>query len=89
MATPTHFPAAHQTSLFGTDLLLQLDPKEPLLALAQAIPWEELEREFGRHYCPGVGRPALPVRLLVGLLLLKQLEDLSDEKVVLAFKQNP
>ena len=89
MPTPSHFPAAHQTSLFGTDLLLQLDPKEPLLALAQAIPWEELEREFGRHYCPGVGRPALPVRLLVGLLLLKQLEDLSDEKVVLAFKQNP
>jgi transposase, IS5 family len=79
----------HQTSLFGTDLLLQLDPKEPLLALSQAIPWLDLERELGRHYCPGVGRPGLPIRLLVGLLLLKQLEDLSDEKVVLAFKQNP
>ena len=26
---------------------------------------------------------------MVGLLLLKQLEDLSDEKVVLQFKQNP
>lgn len=57
--------------------------------LAQAIPWAELEREFGRHYAPGAGRPGLPVRLMVGLLLLKQMEDLSDEKVVLAFKQNP
>jgi transposase, IS5 family len=86
---PTFTPAAHQTNLFGTDLLTQLDPAEPLLALAQAIPWAELEREFGRHYCPGLGRPGLPVRLMVGLLLLKQLENLSDEKVVLAFKQNP
>jgi transposase, IS5 family len=89
MPASAYNPAAHQTSLFGTDLLLQLDPNEPLLALAQAIPWADLEREFGRHYCPGAGRPALPVRLMVGLLLLKQLEDLSDEKVVLAFKQNP
>lgn len=89
MPTLSPFYAAHQTSLFGTDLLLQLDPNEPLLALAQAIPWVELEREFGRHYCPGVGRTALPIRLMVGLLLLKQLEGLSDEKVVLAFKQNP
>ncbi len=89
MTTPSHFLAAYQTSLFDTDLLLQLDPKEPLLALVKAISWVELEREFRQHYCPGVGHPALPIRLMVGLLLLKKLEDLSDEKVVLAFKQNP
>ena len=28
------------------------------------------------------GRPAKPVRLMVSLLLLKQLEDLSDEQVI-------
>ncbi len=28
----------HQTNLFGTDLLQQLDPRDPLLQLAQAIP---------------------------------------------------
>ncbi len=89
MTSPVDTPSAHQTSLFGPDLLLQLDPTEALLALAKAIPWPDLEREFGRHYCPGVGRPGLPIRLMVGLLLLKQLENLSDEKVVLAFKQNP
>jgi IS5 family transposase len=81
--------SGHQTNLFGTDLLLQLDANDPLLALARAIPWPELEREFGRHYCPGVGRPALPIRLMTGLLLLRQMEDLSDEQVVRAFKQNP
>jgi hypothetical protein len=30
-----------------------------------------------------------PIRLMVGLLLLKQLENLSDERVVLQFKRNP
>lgn len=72
MTTAADTPPCHQTSLFGTGLLLQLDPKKPLLALAQAIPWVDLEREFGRHYIPGVSRSALP-RLMAGLLLLKQL----------------
>jgi hypothetical protein len=29
------------------------------------------------------GRPAKPIRLIVGILLLKQIENLSDENVVL------
>ena len=28
----------HQTNFLGTDLLLQLDPRDPLLRLAQVIP---------------------------------------------------
>ena len=35
------------------------------------------------------GRPAKSIRLMVGLLLLKQLENLSDERVVEAWVQNP
>ena len=31
----------------------------------------------------------LQIRLMVGLLLLKQLENLSDENIVLQFKRNP
>jgi transposase, IS5 family len=59
MLTPSS--NGHQTNLFGIDLLLQLDPNDPLLVLARAIPWQELERDLGCHYCPGVGRPALPI----------------------------
>lgn len=79
----------HQTNLFGTDLLLQLDPNDPLLRLARAIPWPELEQAFGKHYCQNLGRPAKPIRLMCGLLILKQLENLSDDKVVLECKRNP
>ena len=79
----------HQTSFFGTDLLLQLDSSDPLIQLAQAIPWSEFEQSFSQYYTKGTGRPSKPIRLMVGLLLLKQLENLSDEKVVLQFKRNP
>jgi len=79
----------HQTNLFGTDLLQQLDPDDPLLRLASVIPWRELDQAFAKHYCQGLGRPAKPIRLMVGLLILKQLENLSDEAVVLQFKRNP
>ena len=80
---------AHQTSLFGTDLLQQLDADDPLLQLANIIPWSEFEQAFAKQYTPDVGRPAKPIRLMVGLLLLKYIENLSDEKVVVQFKRNP
>ncbi len=48
---------AHQTNLFGTDLLQQLDEGDPLLQLAAVIPWSEFEQAFAKHYTPGVGRP--------------------------------
>ena len=77
-----------QSHLLYQDLLEQLNPKHPLLALAQKIPWASFERDFAQFYA-SVGRPAKPVRLMVGLLLLKQIENLSDERVVEAWVQNP
>ena len=87
MVTPAS--SAHQTNLFGIDLLQQLDLADPLLHLAAALPWSQLDQAFAKHYTQGTGRPAKPIRLMVGLLLLKQLENLSDEQVVVQFKRNP
>ncbi len=81
--------AAHQSNFFGTDLIEQLDPKDPLLKLATVIPWQTFDQSFAKHYTQGIGRPSKPIRLMVGLLILKQLENLSDEAIVLQFKRNP
>ena len=81
-------PRLKQGHLFYQDLLEQLNPKDPLLVLAQNIPWEMFEHEFSLLYAE-VGRPAKPIRLMVGLLLLKQVENLSDERVVEAWTRNP
>ncbi len=63
--------------------------KRSAAALADVIPWSEFEQAFAKHYTPGVDCPAKPIRLMVGLQLLKYIENLSDEKVVVQFKRNP
>ena len=78
----------HQVNFFYPDLLDQLNPKHPLLLLAKKIPWQLFEEEFNPLYSHN-GRPAKSIRLMVGLLLLKQLANLSDERVVEAWLQNP
>ena len=65
-----------------------LDLNDPLIALANTINWNSFENEFSKYYSKQ-GRPAKPIRLMVGLLLLKQLNNLSDEVIVVQWKQNP
>ncbi len=65
-----------------------LDSNDPLVALADTINWELFDDSFEKYYSDN-GRPAKPIRLMVGILLLKQMENLSDENVVLQWKRNP
>jgi len=65
-----------------------LDSNDPLVALADTINWEQFDNSFEKYYSDN-GRPAKPIRLMVGLLILKQLENLSDENMVLQWKRNP
>lgn len=65
-----------------------LDSNDPLIALADTINWEKFDESFEKYYSVD-GRPAKPIRLMVGLLILKQLENLSDENIVLQWKRNP
>ena len=71
----------HQSSFFMPTLAEQCDPGQSLKQLADAIPWNTFEDAFASLYSK-TGRPAKPVRLMLGLLLLKLLENLSDEVVV-------
>ena len=80
---------AHQKNFFNADLLDHLDMSDPLVLLADAIPWSNIEEKLSLFYSSTVGRPALPIRRLAGLLILKQLENLSDENVVLQWKRSP
>ncbi len=65
-----------------------LDSNDPLVALADIISWAQFDESFEKYYSDN-GRPAKPIRLMVGLLILKQLENLSDENAVLQWKRNP
>jgi IS5 family transposase len=85
---PQSNPIQHQANLFGNDLLTQLNPNDPLILLANKIPWKKLENSLLKYY-KHKGRNAKPIRLMAGLLILKSLENLSDERIVLQWSRNP
>ena len=65
-----------------------INPDHPLVILSQKFPWKEIEDEFITLYSH-TGSPAKPVRLMVGLLLLKQMYNLGDETLLPQWVQNP
>jgi len=77
-----------QLNLFHSPLSEMLDMSDSLIALSHAIDWKIFDDAFDKYYSDE-GRPAKPIRLMVGILLLKQIENLSDEDVVLQWKRNP
>ncbi len=73
---------------FCTTFEEQLSHHNPLYILADKIDCQMFEDEFGKYYSPDQGRPAKPIRLLTGLLLLKHIRNLSDESVVEQWQEN-
>jgi len=66
----------------------QLSSKHPLYMLANQIEWSFFDEHFNKHYREDFGRPALPIRLMVSLLILKHLRNLSDESIVEQWAEN-
>lgn len=79
----------HQINFLMPDLSSMLNERRPLYRLAHKIPWEEFEEAFEEYYDDHDGAPAKPIRLMVSLLILKQLYDLSDEAVTEQWVENP
>jgi IS5 family transposase len=66
----------------------QLNHSHPLYILANRIDWNVFEDAFEKHYSATQGKPAKPIRLMVSLLILKQVRNLSDESVVEQWAEN-
>ena len=78
-----------QGDLFRAHLDQVLNREHPLYVLANQMDWSIFEQEFGPLYVEGLGRPGLPIRLVVGLHYLKYAYNESDESVVERFLENP
>jgi IS5 family transposase len=77
------------SDLFRQELCNIINLRHPLVQLAQKLDWQSCERHFGGLYAVGVGRPGHPIRLMVGLQLLKHTCNVSDEQVVATWVENP
>ena len=78
-----------ESFLFQSRLEQILSHSHPLYILANEFNWSVFEKEFGKLYNENNGRPALPIRLIVGLHYLKYTYNYSDEGVVEQFLENP
>ncbi len=76
-----------QLSMFSS-LEDMLSHEHPLFQLSNKINWECFENAFSPLYCSTNGRPAHPIRLMCGLLILKHLRNVSDEMVVSQWSEN-
>lgn len=77
-----------QRNMFRVMLVDFINMEHELILLADKIDWEYFAKELTPFYSE-VGRPALPIRLMVGSLLLKRLYNLGDETLAEAWVLNP
>lgn len=61
--------------------------KEPLNQLTEKIPLGELEKAFTKYYVKFVC-PAKPIRLMVSIILRKQMNNMGDETLIEHLVQN-
>ena len=77
-----------QFSLYDVRLDNLIDLGHPLAILAREVDWEFIEGEIAPCFSH-TGRPSVPARSLVGMLMLKRMFNESDESVVARWIENP
>jgi IS5 family transposase len=87
--TPKKSIPEPQREIFAHYLEDIIDMRHELVLLSKRIDWDKTVSFFGQYYCADNGKPGHPIRLQVGLQLLKHLSALSDEEVVRRWAENP
>jgi transposase, IS5 family len=85
---PKQRETAKSDDLFRARLDQIINPEHELLRLAAKIDWTWIDGEIAPLYSEH-GRPAVPTRFMIGLLLLKHIYALSDEDVCERWVENP
>jgi len=75
---PGKLEETREQDLFRARLDQIINMRHELVRLGQAIDWEWIDGELAGAFAEN-GRPAVPTRFMIGLLLLKHVFDLSDE----------
>lgn len=85
---PKRQEGSYTEDLFRSRLVNIINMNHPLVKLSGLIDWDGLHTHFEKHY-KDFGRPGLPIRLVVGLQLLKHTEGLSDEALCERWERDP
>lgn len=75
-------------SLFKTPFENSLDPRNRWVILANLVPWDELATVLIKSMSKGMGSGSIDLRIVIGALLVKHLENLSDERTIEYIQEN-
>lgn len=81
-------PNNKQKNIFSPLLSDFINMEAELVLLSQKIDWSYFEKEFAPLYS-NTGQPSVPIRLIVGCLILKQIYNLGDDSLPSVWVQNP
>lgn len=81
-------PVQDQKNLFKPLLKEFINLGHELCLLADKIDWNYFEEEFSCFYSH-TGKPSMPIRLMVGSLMLKRIYNLGDETLCEAWVRDP
>jgi IS5 family transposase len=79
---------ARNLSLFKTPFEQSLSAKNRWVRMADLVPWDKLAGVFLSSMSQGEGRPSVDLRIVLGVLLVKHIEDLSDERTIEYIQEN-
>jgi len=66
----------------------KLDPNNRWIILSELVPWEEIEEKYSPLFAED-GAPAIPIRIAVGSLIIKERLGLTDDDTVYSITENP
>ena len=78
----------NQRDLFRPLLKDFINLGHELVLLSERMDWSYFEKSFDSLYS-STGQPGMPIRLMVGSLMLKRIYNLGDETLCEAWKMNP
>jgi IS5 family transposase len=80
---------SRQDDLYRARLEQIIDMGHELAEMGRLVEWDALAIDLSEFYCANNGRPGEPIRLMAGLLFLKDMKGLSDEEVCEVWRENP
>jgi len=60
----------------------KLSSENRWVIMASLVPWSEFEGEYAKNFAEEMGAPALPFRMALGALIIKEKLGISDRETV-------
>ena len=75
-------------SLFKTPFETALNPDNRWVLMESIVPWDDLAKVFYKSLSSNMGRGTIDLRVVLGALLVKHIEGLSDEDTITYIQEN-